>query len=51
VNCQDTQNLLDAYGDGELDLVSTLAVERHLQECPGCTQRQQNHHALYEALQ
>ena len=50
MNCQDTQNLLDAYGDGELDLVSTLAVERHLQECPGCTQRQQNHHALHEAL-
>jgi anti-sigma factor RsiW len=51
VNCQDTQHLLDAYGDGELDLVRTLAVERHLQGCPGCTQRQQNQHALHAALQ
>jgi anti-sigma factor RsiW len=50
VNCRDTQNLLDAYCDGELDLVRTLEIERHLQECPVCTQMQQNHHALQSAL-
>ena len=50
MNCRDTQNLLDGYGDGELDLVRTLAIERHLQECPACTQIQQNNQALQAAL-
>jgi anti-sigma factor RsiW len=50
VNCRDTQNLLAGYGDGELDLVRTLAIERHLHECPACTQMQQNNHALHAAL-
>src|SRR5262249_32476066 len=48
--CRDTQKLLDAYCDGELDLVSTLDLERHLHECPVCTQLQQTHHALQAAL-
>jgi anti-sigma factor RsiW len=30
------QELLHAYVDGELDLVHTLEVERHLQDCPAC---------------
>ena len=50
MDCRDTQNLLDAYGDGELDLASTLDIERHLQGCSACTQRQQNYHALQAAL-
>lgn len=50
MNCRDTQNLLDGYCDGELDLVRTLDIERHLQECPGCTQIQQNNQALHAAL-
>jgi anti-sigma factor RsiW len=50
LECRDTQNLLDGYGDGELDLVRTLEIERHLQECPVCTQIQQNNQALRSAL-
>jgi len=42
--------LLDGYGDGELDLVRTLDIERHLQECPGCTQIQRNNQELQAAL-
>ena len=50
MDCRDAQNLLDGYCDGELDLARTLDIERHLQECPGCRQIQQNHHALHAAL-
>jgi anti-sigma factor RsiW len=50
LDCRDTQNLLDGYGDGELDLVRTLAIERHLQDCPVCTQIQQNNQTLQSAL-
>src|SRR5215475_10825125 len=37
VNCQEAQGLFHAYVDGELDLVRTLDIERHLRECSACT--------------
>src|SRR5581483_5499294 len=43
LNCQETQQLVHAYLDGELDLVKSLEVEEHLQGCPTCAQ-------TYEAL-
>jgi anti-sigma factor RsiW len=46
LNCQDTQILLHAYVDGELDLVKNLEVEKHLQECSACAQA----HAEIQAL-
>jgi anti-sigma factor RsiW len=36
VNCNETRALLSAYLDGEINLESSLAVERHLAECSGC---------------
>src|SRR5579863_1091455 len=36
MECEATSKLLDAYLDGELDLVSSLEVERHLQACASC---------------
>jgi anti-sigma factor RsiW len=33
VTHEDAKRLLDAYADGELDLVSSLAVEQHLGIC------------------
>jgi anti-sigma factor RsiW len=36
VNCDDTQRLLHAYADGELDLSAALALEQHLEECEAC---------------
>ena len=36
MNCHDTQQLLHAFVDGELDLTTTLAVEQHFQECLTC---------------
>ena len=37
MNCHETYPLLHAYADGELDLVRSLDVERHLQSCADCT--------------
>lgn len=50
MNCQTTQTLLHGYMDDELDLVSTLAIERHLQSCAACTQVYHSHQALRSAL-
>jgi anti-sigma factor RsiW len=36
VDCRETQALIHGYLDGELDLVTSLEVETHLQGCPGC---------------
>ncbi len=37
MTCAETKPLLDAYFDAELDLASSLTVERHLAECPACS--------------
>jgi anti-sigma factor RsiW len=50
VTCQETQTLLDGYVDGELDLVRSLEVERHLEDCQACAQVYKNHHALRSAI-
>lgn len=36
MDCRETQSLIHGYVDGELDLVTGLEIERHLQECPEC---------------
>lgn len=41
MNHEEVRQLLDAYLDSELDLVSATQVERHLSECKSC-------HGLYE---
>jgi anti-sigma factor RsiW len=38
LNCQETQKLIHAYVDSELDLMKNLEIEQHLQECPACAQ-------------
>ncbi|HEU0107098.1 MAG TPA: anti-sigma factor [Vicinamibacteria bacterium] len=42
--------LLEAYLDGELDLVRSLEVERHLEECEPCSAALSRHRALRSAL-
>jgi anti-sigma factor RsiW len=37
MNHEETRTLLDAYFDGELDLVRSLDVERHVAECNICS--------------
>jgi anti-sigma factor RsiW len=36
LDCQEAQNLLEAFHDNELDSVNSLAVQAHLDECPCC---------------
>jgi len=39
MNCEETQELVDAYVDRELDLAKSLELERHLSECDACSKR------------
>jgi anti-sigma factor RsiW len=50
VSCQEVQDLLHGYMDGELDLVRTLDVERHLRECSVCERIHAQQQALSSAL-
>jgi anti-sigma factor RsiW len=36
MSCQEMHELLDGYVDSELDVVTTLQLERHLRECASC---------------
>jgi anti-sigma factor RsiW len=38
LNCRDIQSLIHGYADGELDLMTSLEVEQHFQECPQCAE-------------
>lgn len=38
MNCNDAQNLIQAYADMELDPASSLEMEQHLRSCPACAQ-------------
>jgi anti-sigma factor RsiW len=44
------QTLIHGYVDGELDLVRSLDIERHLQECPACTRVYQQQQTLQRVL-
>jgi mycothiol system anti-sigma-R factor len=50
VNCHETQELLHAYLDGELDVVSDVALVHHLDQCPECVQAYRSQQALRAAL-
>jgi anti-sigma factor RsiW len=50
VNCEEFQNLLHGYLDGELDLVGNLEVERHLRQCSTCPDALSRYRALRAAL-
>lgn len=50
MDCTETQTLMESYGDGELDLVRSLEVEQHLQECAACARQYQSQQALSAAI-
>ncbi len=50
MTCPDVQALLHGYLDGELDLVSALGLERHLEGCPACGETYRRLRALQGAL-
>lgn len=51
MNCTEIRPLVHAYVDNELDLVRSLEVERHLEECAGCAAARNSLLALRSALQ
>lgn len=51
MNHENISNLLDAYADGELDLVSTIEIDQHLSDCADCRARDQRTRSLRAALQ
>lgn len=50
MNCEQTQRLLDAYLDGELDLVHNLEIDAHLRECSMCAITYKNLQTLQAAI-
>ena len=50
MSCNDIQNFIHGYIDGELDLVKSLEVEQHMKDCPVCTRAYNNQQALRSAI-
>jgi len=50
VNCHETQRWLPGYLDGEVDLVSAVAIEEHLKTCARCAQAYQTQQRLRAAI-
>jgi anti-sigma factor RsiW len=50
MNCDDSRIYLPAYLDDELDVAESLRVQKHLGECGGCRQAQNEQLALRSAL-
>ena len=50
MNCEETQKLIHSYVDAELDLVRSLEVEQHLNECPVCSMSREKLRVLSEAI-
>ena len=49
--CEQTQNQLHGYLDGELDPVSAASFEKHLETCPDCKQTLAAEEALHQSIQ
>jgi anti-sigma factor RsiW len=50
MNCDEALRLIDAYHDGELDIIHSVEVERHLAGCEQCRARLKKLGALREAV-
>lgn len=46
MNCPEARDLINAYADGELDLVNTLEIEKHIRDCTPCAAVHRNLIAL-----
>ena len=50
MNCEQVRELLDGYGDGEIDLVNHVEIELHLEVCAECSRIQEGNVSLRSAL-
>jgi anti-sigma factor RsiW len=50
LNCQEAHRLIHPYLDGELDLVRSLEIEAHLQDCQTCARGYNELRSLHSAV-
>ena len=50
MNCEEATKLMDGYLDGELDPITSQAIEQHLRDCPNCDQAYKTHGSLIRAI-
>jgi anti-sigma factor RsiW len=50
MNCEEATKLMDGYLDGELDPITSQAIEQHLRDCRNCDQAYQTHGSLIRAI-
>jgi anti-sigma factor RsiW len=50
VSCEQTRDLLHGYLDGEVDLVKSMEIEKHLRDCHACTQNYKGIRSLQSAI-
>jgi anti-sigma factor RsiW len=50
LSCQQTHELIHGYLDGELDLVKSIEIEKHLAHCDACTQTYKGMRSLQSTL-
>ena len=50
MSCEDARMVLDAYVDGELDLVRGIEIEEHIAACQACARLVENQRALGSAM-
>lgn len=50
MSCQEARGVLDAYIDGELDLIRSVEFEHHLEECTRCRALRDEHEGLRQSL-
>jgi anti-sigma factor RsiW len=50
MNCEETIKLMDGYLDGELDPITSQAIEQHLRDCHNCDRAYKTHGSLIRAI-
>ena len=50
MSCEQTRDLLHGYLDGEVDLVKSLEIEKHLKDCHACSESYQGIRSLQTAI-
>ena len=50
MNCEEALKLMDGYLDGELDPITSQAIEQHLRDCRKCDEAYKAHGSLIRAI-
>ena len=50
MNCKELEEVIHGYLDGELDLVHSIAIEQHLNDCPECARACRERQSLRNAI-